>query len=203
MSWCRRTATSPRLGRITTQHGALLWIDEVQTGIGRTGAWFAHTAAGVVPDVVTLAKGLGGGMPIGACVGLGRAGKLLQPGNHGTTFGGNPVSAAAALAVLRTIEKEGLLGHVQALAGTLAEGLQHAHVREVRAQGLLVGIDLDSAKASAVARAALGQGFIINDCTPERIRLAPPLVVSEAEARTFLEAWPAILDEAYADDGDG
>ena len=186
--------------RITSEHGALLWIDEVQTGIGRTGAWFAHSASGVVPDVVTLAKGLGGGLPIGACVGLGEAGELLKPGNHGTTFGGNPVSAAAALAVLRTVEADRLLEHVTALAGILQEGLQHPHVTEVRAQGLLVGIDLDGAHAAAVARAALGRGFIVNDCTPERIRLAPPLVLTEAQARTFLEAWPAILEEAYSAD---
>jgi acetylornithine aminotransferase len=168
----------------------------VQTGIGRTGAWFAHATSGVVPDVVTVAKGLGGGIPVGACIGLGKAGELLQPGNHGSTFGGNPVAAAAALAVLRTIEEDGLLEHVTALGATLREGLRHDHVTEVRGEGLLIGLDLDAPRASAVARAALARGFIVNDCTPERIRLAPPLVLTEDQAAEFLELWPAILDDA-------
>jgi acetylornithine/N-succinyldiaminopimelate aminotransferase len=186
--------------RITSDSGALLWLDEVQTGIGRTGSWFAHTDSGVVPDVVTVAKGLGGGIPVGACIGVGSAGELLQPGNHGTTFGGNPVAAAAALAVLDTIEKEGLLEHVSSMGQVLAEGLRHEHVTAVRAQGLLVGLDLDAPKASAVARAALRRGFIVNDCTPERIRLAPPLVLTEAQVAELLEAWPMILEDAYADE---
>jgi acetylornithine/N-succinyldiaminopimelate aminotransferase len=183
--------------RVTEQHGALLWLDEVQTGIGRTGAWFAHTSSGVVPDVVTVAKGLGGGIPVGACIGVGAAGALLQPGNHGTTFGGNPVAAAAALAVLRTIDQEHLLARATALGNTLRDGLDHPHVPEVRACGLLVGLDLDEPRASAVARAALQRGFIVNDCTPQRIRLAPPLVLTDEQVAEFLAAWPAILDEAY------
>ena len=186
--------------RITSDNGALLWLDEVQTGIGRTGSWFAHTGSGVVPDVVTVAKGLGGGIPVGACIGVGSAGQLLQPGNHGTTFGGNPVAAAAALAVLDTIEKEGLLEHVSSLGRVLADGLRHEHVTAVRAQGLLVGLDLDAPKASAVARAALGRGFIVNDCTPGRIRLAPPLVLTEGQVAELLQAWPMILEDAYADE---
>ncbi|WP_313410334.1 acetylornithine transaminase, partial [Aeromicrobium sp.] len=109
--------------RVTTQHGALLWLDEVQTGIGRTGDWFGHTPSGVRPDLVTLAKGLGGGMPIGACVALGEAATLLGPGNHGTTFGGNPVATAAALAVLATIESEDLLAATRARGDQLADGL--------------------------------------------------------------------------------
>jgi len=184
--------------RITSDQGALLWLDEVQTGIGRTGAWFAHTASGVIPDVVTVAKGLGGGIPVGACIGVGSAGELLQPGNHGTTFGGNPVAAAAALAVLRTIEEDGLLDHVTALGKKLADGVGHEHVTEVRGRGLLIGLDLDAPNASAVARAALRRGFIVNDCTPERIRLAPPLVLTEAQAADFLATWPMILADAYA-----
>jgi acetylornithine aminotransferase len=183
---------------ITARRGALLWLDEVQTGIGRTGAWLAHTSSGVVPDVVTVAKGLGGGIPVGACIGVGAAGELLGPGNHGTTFGGNPVSAAAAIAVLDTIEAEGLLEHASRLGALLRSGLAHPHVTDVRAQGLLVGIDLDAPRAAHVARAALGRGFIVNDCTPERIRLAPPLVLTEQQVADFLAAWPAILDEAFA-----
>jgi acetylornithine/N-succinyldiaminopimelate aminotransferase len=181
--------------RIASASGALLWLDEVQTGIGRTGAWFAHTASGVVPDVVTVAKGLAGGIPVGACIGIGAAGELLGPGNHGTTFGGNPVSAAAALAVLDTIRTEGLLDHATELGETLKAGLAHPHVTAVRGRGLLIGVDLDAPRAADVAKAALGRGFIVNDCTPERIRLAPPLVLTDQQAADFLAAWPAILDE--------
>ena len=183
---------------ITTKQGALLWLDEVQTGIGRTGAWFAHTSSGVVPDVVTLAKGLGGGIPVGACIGVGDSGGLLQPGNHGTTFGGNPVAAAAALAVLDTIETDGLLDRAAVLGERLGDGLRHPHVTEVRARGLLIGLDLDSPRAAEVARAARERGFIVNDCTPDRIRLAPPLVLTDAQVDDLLVAWPAILDDAYA-----
>ncbi len=188
--------------RVADDHGALLWLDEVQTGIGRTGAWFAHAATGVVPDVVTVAKGLGGGIPIGACIGVGEAGSLLQPGNHGTTFGGNPVAAAAALAVIRTIEDDGLLERAAVLGARFREGLGHDHVTEVRAQGLLVGLDLDEPRAAAVADAALARGFIVNACTPERIRLAPPLVLSDAEVDEFLSAWPSVLEDAFAATGE-
>ncbi len=184
--------------RITAEHGALLWLDEVQTGIGRTGAWFAHATSDVVPDIVTLAKGLGGGIPIGACIGLGEAGGLLAPGNHGTTFGGNPVAAAAALAVLRVIEDESLLAHVADVSALLRDGLRHEHVTEVRAAGLLVGVDLDQPRAALVARTAQQHGFIVNDCTLDRIRLAPPLILTVDQARDFLVAWPRILADAYA-----
>jgi acetylornithine aminotransferase len=186
--------------RVTADHGALLWLDEVQTGVGRTGEWFAHTRAGVVPDVVTLAKGLGGGIPVGACIGVGPAGELLQPGNHGTTFGGNPVAAAASLAVLDTIETEGLLAHVRETGARLRAGVVHDHVTEVRGEGLLVGLDLDADKAAAVARAALARGFIVNDCTPSRIRFAPPLVLTVAQVDALVEAWPMILEDAYAEE---
>ncbi len=185
---------------ITAGHGALLWLDEVQTGMGRTGAWFAHTASGVVPDVVTLAKGLAGGIPIGACIAVGETGSLLQPGNHGTTFGGNPVASAAALAVIDTIEKEGLLDHVRRVGALLAEGLREPRVAEIRQVGLLVGIDLTAPVAAKVTATALCHGFIVNDPTPSRIRLAPPLILSEEQVASFVAAWPAILDEAYAEE---
>ena len=137
--------------QICDDHGALLWLDEVQTGIGRTGAWFAHqlpSADGVTPDVVTLAKGLGGGIPIGATIGLGAAGSLLEPGNHGTTFGGNPVACAAALAVLDTIEKDHLLDHVNALGKTLRDGLgEDPRVSETRGEGLMIGLELTRRRA--------------------------------------------------------
>ena len=185
---------------ITRERGALLWLDEVQTGMGRTGDWFAYTASGVTPDVVTLAKGLGGGIPIGACIAVGEHAQLLQPGNHGTTFGGNPVAAAAALAVIDTIEKEDLLTHVQQVGALLSEGLAETRVTEVRQAGLLVGLDLSAPVAAKATDAALDHGFIINAPTPERIRLAPPLVLSEEQARSFLAAWPAILDAAYSEE---
>ena len=182
---------------IADEHGALLWLDEVQSGVGRTGEWFAHLRHGVVPDVVTLAKGLGGGYPIGAVVGLGRAADLLQPGNHGTTFGGNPVACAAALAVLATIEGEQLLEQVTVLGQKVRDGLAaDPRVTEVRGEGLLVGLDLVSETAAQVVEAAQHAGFIVNAPTPRRIRLAPPLVLTDEDAAAFLAAWPGILDAA-------
>ncbi len=181
---------------ITRDNGALLWLDEIQTGIGRTGRWFAGESAD--PDVVTVAKGLGGGIPIGACIGLGDAATLLQPGNHGTTFGGNPVACAAALAVLDTIEKEGLLDHATEVGQRLRDGLaQDPRVTEVRGRGLFIGLDLSEPVSAQVAAAALAHGFILNNPTPERVRLAPPLVIGHDDVDAFLAAWPAILDDAY------
>ncbi len=183
--------------RIASKHGALLWIDEIQTGIGRTGRWFAHEAAGITPDIVTVAKGLAGGIPIGACIGLGSAGELLEPGNHGTTFGGNPVACAAALAVIRTIEDDALLEHAATVGQKLRDGLAaDPRVAEVRGEGLLIGVDLTTGDSAEVAAAALRAGFIINNPTPTAIRLAPPLVLTEADADAFLAALPTILDES-------
>jgi acetylornithine aminotransferase len=194
-----------RARQITREHGALLWLDEIQTGVGRTGAWFAHQNPAVADplpepaDIVTVAKGLAGGFPIGACIATGAAGDLLQPGNHGTTFGGNPVACAAALAVIDTIESEGLLEHVTALGEHLRTGLlQDDRVTEVRGAGLLIGLDLTEPAAAEVFAAALAAGFIVNNPTPERIRIAAPLVLTEAEADSFLAAWPGILDAGYA-----
>ena len=182
---------------IATEHGALLWLDEIQTGMGRTGLWFEHQRSGVTPDLVTVAKGLGGGFPIGACIALGPAGDLLQPGNHGTTFGGNPVACAAALAVIATIESEGLLQHATTLGQRLRDGLgADPRVTEVRGEGLLIGLDLVGDVSAHVAAAALAAGFIINNPTPRRIRLAPPLVLTPADLDALLAAWPTILDTA-------
>ncbi|KQY54200.1 MULTISPECIES: acetylornithine transaminase [unclassified Nocardioides] len=183
--------------RITSEHGALLWFDEIQTGIARTGAWFAYADSGVTPDIITLAKGLGGGIPIGATLGLGKAASLLEPGNHGTTFGGNPVATAAALAVLHTIEAEDLLARVTDLGKRLSEGLAaDPRVTEVRGAGLLIGLTLTTESSAEVTAKALEQGFIINNPTPDRIRLAPPLVLTDADVDSFLAAWPGILDAA-------
>ncbi len=185
---------------ITAARGALLVLDEVQTGIGRTGTWFAHQAAGVTPDVVTLAKGLGGGLPIGACIGIGAAAHLLQPGQHGSTLGGNPVCCAAALAVLRTIVADGLLDHVARLGKEIAAevtALRHPLVSSVSAAGLLIGIGLTSPVSAQLATAARDAGFLVNPVVPDRVRLAPPLVLTEAQAREFLSALPAILDGVH------
>lgn len=192
----------PAVQRIAHEHGALLWLDEVQTGVGRTGEWFAHqhpdlVSDRVLPDIVTLAKGLAGGIPIGACIATGGSGKLFDPGNHGTTFGGNPVAAAAALAVLDTIEDERLLEHVTQLGVRLREGLAaDPRVTAVRGAGLLIGLDLAEPKSADVVAAAQDAGYIVNAPTPERIRLAPPLVLTDPDADGFVAAWPAILDAA-------
>ena len=187
-----------RAREITTAHGALLWLDEVQTGVGRTGAWFAHAASGVTPDVVTLAKGLGGGIPIGACIALGEYADLLQPGHHGTTFGGNPVATSAGLAVIETIEKDDLLGNATRVGDALRSGLADARVTDVRGRGLLIGIDLDAEVAPQVVAAAQDAGFILNSTGPRTIRLAPPLVLTEEQAKELVAAWPGILDTASA-----
>ena len=186
---------------ITAARGALLVIDEVQTGIGRTGAWFAHQGAGIVPDVVTLAKGLGGGLPIGACVGIGTAGRLLEPGQHGTTFGGNPVCCAAALAVLDTIVGDGLLDHVRQVGKEITTGIEalgHPLVTDVRGAGLMIGVGLAAPVSAAVSAAARDGGYLINNAVPDRIRIIPPLVLTDAQAREFLGALPAFLDAGRA-----
>jgi acetylornithine/N-succinyldiaminopimelate aminotransferase len=182
--------------------GALLVIDEIQSGIGRTGAWFAHQAAGVRPDVLTLAKGLGGGLPMGACIGLGAAGSALRKGDHGSTFGGNPVACASALAVIGTIESQGLLARVKAVGQRLSDGLGgigHPLLAEVRGTGLWLAAVLAGPVAAAVESAARDAGFLVNAVQPDAIRLAPPLILSAAEAGCFVTAFPAILDAAMQD----
>ncbi|MGW6917062.1 acetylornithine transaminase [Kitasatospora sp. NPDC054939] len=182
---------------ITRATGTLLVLDEIQTGIGRTGYWFAHQAEeGVDPDVVTLAKALGGGLPIGAVLAFGEAADLLTPGQHGTTFGGNPVVAAAALAVLDTIESEGLLEHVRKIGERLRTGIEAIGdplVAQVRGAGLLLGIVLTEPVAAEVQAAAQRAGFLVNAAVPDAVRLVPPLVLTEQEADAFLAALPGIL----------
>jgi acetylornithine/N-succinyldiaminopimelate aminotransferase len=210
--------------------GALLVIDEIQSGIGRTGTWFAHQSEAVRPDILTLAKGLGGGLPIGACIGLGPSSSpgsstsssssatplsppvsatplapsafpcpVFAKGEHGSTFGGNPVACAAALAVLDTIERDGLLANVAAVGERLVAGIGvvgHPLVAGVRGSGLWLAIALSSDAAAGVEAAARQAGFLVNAVQPDAIRLAPPLILSADQADTFIAALPGILDAA-------
>jgi acetylornithine/N-succinyldiaminopimelate aminotransferase len=181
--------------------GALLVLDEVQAGIGRTGRWFGFQHDDVVPDILTLAKGLGGGLPIGACVAIGSTALALQKGDHGSTFGGNPVSCAAALAVMDTIEKEDLLTHVTTLGAAWADALRAAggnDVTAVRGRGLWLALAVEDGLAPAVEAAARQHGFIVNAVAADAIRLAPPLVLTDDEARSFTDALPGILHAARA-----
>ncbi|NKR99649.1 acetylornithine transaminase [Rhodococcus hoagii] len=192
--------------KITAERGALLVLDEVQTGIGRTGWFYAHQASGIVPDVMTLAKGLGGGMPIGACIATGAAAELFGPGKHGTTFGGNPVCAAAALAVLKTIAADDLLTRADMIGKVLStgiEGLGHPLVDHVRGSGLLLGVVLTQDVAPTVEAAAREAGYLVNAAQPEVIRLAPPLILTEEQAEGFVAALPGILDTAAAESAAG
>jgi acetylornithine aminotransferase len=181
--------------------GALLVIDEIQSGIGRTGHWFAHQAEGVTPDVLTLAKGLGGGLPIGACVGFGEFGSVLGKGDHGSTFGANPVSCAAALAVLETIEADGLLEAATSAGRQLSDGIaavSHPLLAGVRGQGLWLAAILTENAAADVEAAARRAGFLVNAVQPDAIRLAPPLIITAPQTSAFLSALPHILDDAAA-----
>ncbi|MEW2421977.1 acetylornithine transaminase [Streptomyces nigra] len=191
---------------ITAATGALLVLDEVQTGIGRTGHWFAYQAhEGVLPDVVTLAKQLGGGLPLGATVAFGRAADLLQPGHHGTTFGGNPVACAAGLAVLDTIADDGLLENVKRQSEKLRDGVEalgHPLIDHVRGAGLLLGIVLTGPHAAGVQQAAQDAGFLVNAPAPDVVRLMPPLNLGDYEVEALLQGLPGILDVA-AGDGSG
>ncbi|MGW3113112.1 acetylornithine transaminase [Streptomyces sp. NPDC001091] len=189
---------------ITAATGALLVLDEVQTGVGRTGDWFAYQAHdGVLPDVVTLAKGLGGGLPLGATIAFGRAADLLRPGQHGTTFGGNPVACAAGLAVLDTVVGEDLLANTKRQGEALRAGIEaldHALVDHVRGAGLLLGIVLTGPHAEQAQAAAQEAGFLVNAPAPDVVRIMPPLNLRDDEVDAFLQALPGILD---ASDEDG
>ncbi|MFF1481321.1 acetylornithine transaminase [Streptomyces sp. NPDC058301] len=190
---------------ITAATGTLLVLDEVQTGVGRTGCWFEYQRhEGVEPDVVTLAKGLGGGLPIGATVAFGPAADLLKPGQHGTTFGGNPVACAAGLAVLDTLAADGALDRVKWLGERLRDGIEalaHPLVSHVRGAGLLLGIVLTEAVAAEVQRAAQDAGFLVNAPAPDVVRLMPPLIIGDAEVDAFLRALPGVLDAVTNGDG--
>ncbi|TWG01970.1 acetylornithine aminotransferase [Streptomyces brevispora] len=191
---------------ITRATGTLLVLDEVQTGIGRCGTWFEHQAhQGVEPDLVTLAKGLGGGLPIGATVAFGAAADLLEPGQHGTTFGGNPIACAAGLAVLDTLAADGALGNVKRLGERIREGVEglgHPLVSRVRGSGLLLGIVLTLPLAPQVQKAAQGAGLLVNAPAPDVVRLMPPLIIGDAEVDAFLRTLPGALDAAHGRSGE-
>ncbi|PSL39085.1 acetylornithine aminotransferase [Labedella gwakjiensis] len=182
--------------RLTAEHGALLIIDEIQTGAGRTGSWFAYQRAGIVPDAVTLAKGIGGGFPIGALVTFGRASQLFSPGQHGSTFGGNPLATATANAVLGEIERAGLVENARVRGEqlrALIEGVGSPLIIETRGAGLLVGVGLAEPVAPAIVRAALAAGLIINAPNDRSLRIAPPLIVGDAELAEFDTRFRAAL----------
>ncbi|MBZ2199735.1 acetylornithine transaminase [Occultella gossypii] len=191
---------------IASAHGALLILDEVQSGMGRTGTWMAHhlphIGGGVVPDAIALAKGLGGGFPMGALVAVTEeAATLLTPGQHGTTFGGNPVASAAALATIHVIERDGLLANATTVGQHLRTeiaALDHPLVTGCRGEGLLIAIELAEPVAPAVAAAALRHGYIVNAVAPDAIRLAPPLILTTAQADALVADLPTILTEASA-----
>ncbi|MDP9181593.1 MAG: acetylornithine transaminase [Actinomycetota bacterium] len=186
-------------GEAAREHGALLHVDEVQGCLGRAGAWLSHTVVepGLAPDVVTLAKGLGGGLPMGAVLARGEAATALVKGDHGTTFGGNPVVSAAALAVLDVLEKDELLHRATVVGAALRSGIEalgHPLVSHVRGVGAWLGVVLTSPVAPALERAAREAGFLVNAAVPDTIRLAPPLVLTDDQVSAFLSALPAVLD---------
>jgi acetylornithine aminotransferase len=178
---------------------ALLALDEVQTGIGRTGSWFMHQADGLQPDVITLAKALGGGLPMGALLAFGDAADLLQAGAHGSTFGGNPIVAAAALAVLDTIRDEGLLERAKEIEHRFTAGIEalgHPGISGVRGRGALLGVVLTADVAAALETRLRAAGFLTNAVAPGVLRLAPPLVLTDTQVDAFVAALPAALDPA-------
>jgi acetylornithine aminotransferase len=188
-----------RARQIADEVGALLWLDEVQSGMGRTGTWLASEPSGVTGDIVTFAKALGNGFPIGACVATGKAAELLKPGNHGTTFGGNPVAAAAALATIDFIEREGLMAHAAKLGERVKQRVEKLNLYEietVRGQGLLLGIKLRPRIAAEISKLALEQGIIVNAPRPDVLRLIPPLIITAQQLDKFVDKLPALIKAA-------
>lgn len=190
--------------RIADRQGALLWIDEIQTGMGRTGSWLESTRDGVIADVLTVAKGLGNGFPIGACIATGSAAELLGPGVHGSTFGGNPVAAIAGLAVISVIERDDLLANATAMGQRLSDGLRslgHPLITEVRGSGLLQGVQLAEEVAPAAVDVALDAGFVINSARPNVLRIAPPLVITGEQVDAFTAVLAEVLDRVQQEAG--
>lgn len=176
--------------------GALMVVDAVQTGMGRTGQWFGYEHEGIVPDVVTLAKGLGGGLPLGAMIALGESSHLFQPGDHGTTFGGNPVACASALAAIDVLEKKSLLKQAREHEFVIKSSLtQISGVKEVRGMGLLLGIVLEKEISAQMKKALQLAGVLVNAPTPSVLRIAPALTVSVAEVKKFISIFTKVLVE--------
>ena len=177
--------------------GALLVIDAVQTGMGRTGDWFGYEYSGITPDVITLAKGLGGGLPLGAMIALGKAAELFQPGDHGSTFGGNPVTTAAGLAAIKFIETQKILKKVEAQGNYLIQELALIPgVTEVRGAGLLLGIELENLKAADIASAMREAGVLVNAANATTIRIAPALIVTDAQIKKFVAIFRKVISDA-------
>ena len=196
------TGYLPKLRALCDSRGWLLMLDEVQTGMGRTGTWFAFQQTDIVPDVMTLAKGLGGGVPIGACLAKGAAAELFHPGNHGSTFGGNPLACTAALATLAAIEEEHLCDHAAEIGALIHDGMAEklqgvAGVVQIRNAGLMVGIELARPCGELVKR-GLERGFLINVTAETVVRLLPPLVIGRAEAETLVEHLSQLIKEFLA-----
>ena len=185
------------LRNLCDKNGALLVIDAVQTGMGRTGDWFGYEYSGITPDVITLAKGLGGGLPLGAMIALGNAAELFQPGDHGSTFGGNPVTTAAGLAAIEFIETRDILSRVQKQGEHLIQELALIPgVKEVRGAGLLIGIELESLKASDVSDAMREAGVLVNAANSTTIRIAPALIVTDAQITKFISIFRKVISHA-------
>jgi acetylornithine aminotransferase len=182
---------------ICDDKGALLVIDAVQTGMGRTGDWFGYEYSGITPDVITLAKGLGGGLPLGAMIALGKAAELFQPGDHGSTFGGNPVTTAAGLAAIEVIESKKLLNKVKQQGAHLIQELALIPgVKEVRGAGLLLGIELEILKASDIATAMRDAGVLVNAANATTVRIAPALIVTDAQINKFISIFRKVISDA-------
>ena len=191
-----------RARELATQYGALLILDEIQTGVGRTGTWFAFQQTDVVPDALVLAKGIAGGVPIGALVTFGAASDLFQPGQHGSTFGGNPLATAAGNAVLGEIERAGLIENATVIGAklrALVEAIDSPLITEVRGQGALVGLGLSQPVAGALSVAAFANGLIINAPNDSTIRIAPPLIVGDAELEEFRQKFTIALQALTLD----
>jgi len=183
-----------QLRELCDKSSALLVIDAVQTGMGRTGDWFGYEYSGITPDVITVAKGLGGGLPLGAMIALGRSADLFEPGEHGSTFGGNPITTAAALAVIKTIESKKLLKKVQGQGRLLIQELALIPgVQQVRGAGLLIGIELESGNAREISKKLLDRGVLVNPANDTVIRIAPALIVSDAQIKKFITIFREVL----------
>jgi acetylornithine aminotransferase len=179
-----------------TKHGALLVVDAVQTGIGRTGQWFGYEYSGIKPDVITVAKGLGAGLPLAAMIAVGKTSQLFEPGDHGSTFGGNPVTTAASVAAIKWIEKNKILIKCKTDYKYLASSIDSiAGVSEVRGAGLLIGIALQKNNSTEVAAALQAKGFLVNAANPNTIRIAPALNISRRELSLFVKTFKEVMSD--------